>query len=136
MSSPGYSSCSRCSRPIALDSKSEVCEVCLRTGGTPGSTSASSAVAERPGTITSQPPRIAPADHPYAIQFQTTQSDANRTATPQPGADTQKFTSDYLPEAPPGYDLLRNLGSGGMGTVYLAYEHATERNVAIKFLHS
>ena len=41
-----------------------------------------------------------------------------------------------MPEAPPGYDLLRNLGSGGMGTVYLAYEHATERNVAIKFLHS
>ena len=95
-------------------------------------------MAERPGTITAQPARIAPADHPYAVQFQTTHSDANLTATPQPDADTKQFTLDaeYLPEAPPGYDLLRNLGSGGMGTVYLAYEHATERNVAIKFLHS
>ncbi len=95
-------------------------------------------MAERPGTITSQPPRIAPADHPYAVQFQTTHSDADRTATPHPDADTKQFTLDaeYLPEAPPGYNLLRNLGSGGMGTVYLAFEHATERNVAIKFLHS
>ena len=95
-------------------------------------------MAERLGTITSQPARIAPADHPYAVQFQTTHSDANRTATPQPDADTKQFVVDvdYLPEAPPGYDLLRNLGSGGMGTVYLAFEHATERNVAIKFLHS
>ena len=43
---------------------------------------------------------------------------------------------DYLPESPPGYDLLRRLGFGGMGTVYLAREHAGERTVAMKILHS
>jgi serine/threonine protein kinase len=42
----------------------------------------------------------------------------------------------YLPESPPGYELIRRLGTGGMGTVYLAHERAAERTVAIKFLNS
>jgi serine/threonine-protein kinase len=39
-----------------------------------------------------------------------------------------------LPPAPAGYDLFVPLGGGGMGEVYLAREHFTERAVAIKFL--
>ena len=39
-----------------------------------------------------------------------------------------------MPLAPAGYELIRELGSGGMGTVYLAREFATERLVAMKYL--
>lgn len=35
----------------------------------------------------------------------------------------------------PGYELRRRLGSGGMGTVYLATQTSLMRNVAVKFLH-
>ena len=118
-----------------------MCPVCLRTGATPGSTAASEAarLQHSSGTQTAAPVRLAPGEHPYPRQFQTTQSDANRTATPLPDGGTPGFNADAierLPEPPPGYDLIRRLGSGGMGTVYLAHEHATERCVAIKFLHS
>ncbi|HEV3385418.1 MAG TPA: serine/threonine-protein kinase, partial [Gemmata sp.] len=41
-----------------------------------------------------------------------------------------------LPTAPPGYDLIRRLGGGAMGDVYLAFEHNSEREVAIKFLRA
>jgi hypothetical protein len=37
--------------------------------------------------------------------------------------------------APAGYELSHPLGRGGYGTVYLAYEVALRREVAIKFLH-
>jgi hypothetical protein len=42
--------------------------------------------------------------------------------------------SSALPSAPPGYELLRDLGAGGMGAVYLARNQITERTVAMKFL--
>ena len=37
-----------------------------------------------------------------------------------------------LPAAPPGYELIRELGIGGMGAVYLAEEVVSERKVALE----
>jgi serine/threonine-protein kinase len=40
------------------------------------------------------------------------------------------------PDPPPGYDLLDRIGAGGMGLVYQARERATDRLVAVKYIHA
>lgn len=41
-------------------------------------------------------------------------------------------TSLVLPHELPGYTLLRLIGQGGMGSVYLGVQHSLQRNVAVK----
>lgn len=116
MSTP--SSCVQCSRPITVESGSNLCQECARTANTPGSTSnaphSPEANIDRAGH---ELVRVPKADTP------TEPSD-----TPPP--------QDLLPASPTGYVLQKRIGSGGMGAVYLARELMSERVVAMKFLHN
>lgn len=54
---------------------------------------------------------------------------ANSRASNDPAPDE----SNELPEIP-GYDLIEEIGRGGMGVVYEGYQRSTGRRVAVKFM--
>ncbi|HSD86284.1 MAG TPA: serine/threonine-protein kinase, partial [Kofleriaceae bacterium] len=66
------------------------------------------------------------------------------TGTPTPAVEMSKAKTSYLPEAPDPllgatvadrYKVIRKLGEGGMGAVYLATHMVLEKQVALKVLH-
>jgi len=126
VSESAASFCSRCRQPLAIASNSDVCDSCGLL---------SKYIREKAAN-----PDEA---HVNTATFHESQKgkigDGDRTGSLRPGRETLDFEvgdSTYLPEAPPGYELIRQLGTGGMGAVYLAFEKSSERKVAIKFMHS
>ena len=124
MLSPSY--CTRCSRLLAVESASGLCLECLRTVNTPGSTS------QNPS---SPSPVVNARATTLLIAEPSDRTRANGLlAEPTTASGIPKVQQAPLPASPPGYELIRELGIGGMGAVYLAQEVVSERKVALKFL--
>ncbi len=67
-----------------------------------------------------------------ALPESTIDLDPNAATLPPPGqgAGVERSVGDRVA----GYELLRPLGSGGMGTVYEAIDHTSTRHVALKLI--
>ncbi|HLJ94187.1 MAG TPA: protein kinase [Gemmataceae bacterium] len=67
-----------------------------------------------------------------ALRESTIDLDPNAATLPPPGqeAAVERSVGDRVA----GYELLRPLGSGGMGTVYEAIDHTSTRHVALKLI--
>ena len=127
-----FTCCARCSIPLPAGSDAGLCPDCLRA------TTVSAPAAARRGdtvaTAASEPRVATPVLAPHLLP---TRSGAEQTQTPPPDLSADAAiapAAGRLPAAPPGYELIRELGHGGMGSVYLAHEQAADRTVAIKFL--
>jgi eukaryotic-like serine/threonine-protein kinase len=125
-------SCIRCSQPLAIKSNSELCSICLSRADT---------------TCLRFPTATAvPSEHPIKLLDPVAPDHPQESAPPSTVAlpsfrshAAQSVGIDSLgglPLAPPGYELLRRLGGGAMGDVYMARELTSERTIAIKFLRS
>jgi serine/threonine protein kinase len=111
---------------MTVESASGLCPTCLRT---------------QAGEATPRTDRLARI--PRILEAPTASDallDSLEILRPRAGrcgaAPDSRHRGAELPPAPPGYELLRRLGVGGMGAVYLAREPAAERTVAMKFLHA
>jgi len=63
-------------------------------------------------------------------------SERNLLDQPAIAIDTLDFNTEFLPESIANYTPVRILGEGGMGIVYEAKQHDTDRRVALKVIRS
>jgi tetratricopeptide (TPR) repeat protein len=79
-------------------------------------------------------------DLPEAVRIQVRKLSGvmgSKSTTPSASAQTPSEIEPGLPfERLGGFRLLRRLGSGGMGQVFLAEEESVQRQVALKILHA
>jgi eukaryotic-like serine/threonine-protein kinase len=119
----GQFTCTRCSVPLEAPSATGLCAACAlatREELPPAAPPAPETPPALDGTAAGAlpnpfaPTRAAPFDAPTA------------SAPSAPTGD--------LPANPDGFTLIRRLGGGGMGDVYLAHEDVPNRFVAVKFM--
>jgi serine/threonine protein kinase len=145
---PSPNSCIRCLRPLAEESASKLCPVCLgTTAATPNPTPVRPVprFAANPGAVVAPPTRTHDPNSAAIPSTLTGDPDSRPDALADPFVDRLEALArdtggpaapgpPELPSVPPGYTMIRRLGRGGMGVAYLARQETPARLVAMKFL--
>ncbi len=118
---------------VLLESASGVCVRCSSIGGAQGIDPANESTAIMPPRDASAAPEAKCVRCGSTVVVSELSADSwcerCRSEAPTAGPETA-FTP---PAELPGYRMLRRLGSGGMGVIWLAEQRATKQTVAIKF---
>ena len=131
----GPLSCTSCGNPLAGASATGLCPACAPAAepathtypGTPPGP-------DTPNAAADPTPQSAPSARPDPFAHTHTSPDAALTAS-SPVALPAKAPKP-LPADPVGYTLLEHIGEGGMGEVYRAIEHSTDKEVALKMMNA
>ncbi len=124
MSSP---SCNSCRQPLAVQSENGLCPSCAEQD--------TSRIGAESRTERNAPPARHRQNDPTFSVAQASHNIATVSDLPEQGIPTgEPSTERQFQPTLAGYDIVRYLGGGGMGDVYLGFEHSAERVVAMKFL--
>jgi hypothetical protein len=139
--------CSRCGRAFAVtvpgDPKQTLVVAALPEGPKPAATAAKKAPPRKPAappaardqTAPLPPPAVDPESTGPPVPAGALETTAPGTAPPAAPPVPAKGKQSAVPETLGGYRVLKELGRGGMGAVFLARQLSLDRNVALKVMN-